>query len=581
MPRERGTTGSRSRYRGSDRRRVTSDGLPWAAPTAGAAIFVATVTIASWPTGLDLGSASTILTSAALVGSVLLAVMASLAWRTSGRTAPVWLAMAASAYAVALLLRLGELVPDLLWAAAGPEALRSLAAASPVVALAGLVCAALWQPVDTRLKPLRVVAAGGAAVVLVALALTLTPGVATALLPSTHPAVTGDVGEFVPPVPAVLPAAWAVVAGLLAAQAHRRDDAMLAWATLLALTLGGAEALRQLVGAPEGVLAAEFARAVGIFVAATAVGACVAGLATVQRRALGSVTEASRAAEGRVHAADAAQAELRHEVHNALTAVHAAAATLHTHHERLAPDDRAELSGAVSREIERLRLLVDSTGGTGALAPVQLARAVESAVIGSRAQGISVHVDLPSHLWVLGREEGIAQVVSALLDNAHKHAPGSPVWLRAARQGGGVVLRCEDRGPGVPVDERQRVFDRGQRGRQAGGEGSGLGLAVVAKVVREQGGTIWVDDHPGGGASFAVWLARPPEAGPPSGSPRGDEDAGVARGFSEPAHPKGGHPEGNGALKNPRAGRLSPSTAGAPGRQAGRRSRLRGRLAGQ
>lgn len=256
-------------------------------------------------------------------------------------------------------------------------------------------------------------------------------------------------------------------------------------------------------------MAAELAHSAGLLAAAVGVGAGVSGLATVHRRALGTATQASKAAEGRLQAVDAAQPELRHEVQNALTAVHAAAATLHAHHELLAPDDRAELSGAVGGEIERLRLLLDNPGAREGLQPVRLAHAVEPAVTGARAQGVAVHVDVPPQLRVLAREEGVAQVVTVLFDNARKHAPGSPVWLHATVQSDGVVLRCADRGPGIPAEERQEVFSRGHRGRHAGGDGSGLGLAVAARLMREQGGTIWADDHPGGGPRWRCgWPSR-------------------------------------------------------------------------
>lgn len=512
MRRNRPGGSSPAGYWGADRRRIAAQQLPWAAPAAGMAIFAVAVMVASSSTVVPVRAAGTMLTSAALMGALLLAVMSGLTWRASGRTAPLWLAMAATAYAVVLVLHLGELQPGLLWRPAEGGLASALAPASRVAVLAGLVGAALWHPVDTRLNPLRVFLAGGIVVGMATGLFVLLPGLAPALLSHAHETLTGGfgssqtVGEA---LPTALPIVWAVVAGLVAVQAHRRGDAILAWATLLALTLGGAEALRQLVGTPESFVAAELARSAGLLVTAVALGASGAALATVHRRALGTAAQASKAAEGRLQAADAAQAELRHEVQNALTAVHAAAATLHAHHELLAPADRAQLSGAVSREIERLRLLLDNPGATGALDTVRLVHAVEAPVTGARAQGVAVHVDVPSHLLVLAREEGVAQVVTVLLDNACKHAPGSPVWLHASVQSDGVVLRCADRGPGIPPDERQDVFARGHRGRTAGGQGSGLGLAVAARLMREQGGTVWAEEHPGGGASIALWFAKP------------------------------------------------------------------------
>ena len=73
-------------------------------------------------------------------------------------------------------------------------------------------------------------------------------------------------------------------------------------------------------------------------------------------------------------------------------------------------------------------------------------------------------------------------------------------------------LAVEDAGPGVAPDERERVFDRFFRGsasgrRRSGGQGSGLGLSLVAEHVRLHGGRVWVEDGPGGvGARFVVEL---------------------------------------------------------------------------
>lgn len=514
-------------YRGADRRRTTPQQLPWAAPAAGMAIFAITVTVATSSMAMPVRSASTMLASAALVGAVLLAVMSGLTWRASGCTAPLWLAVAVTAYSLVLVMHIGALEPGLLRVSADSALVSALAPAARATTFVGLVCAALWHPVDTRLDLFRVSFAGGAVVALVAGGFALFPGATPALLSQAHTTLT--VGfESSPvswPLSTVLPTAWALVAGLVAVQAHRRSDPVLAWAALLALTLGGAEALRQLVGTPESFVAAELARSAGLLVTAVSIGAGVARLATAHRRALATATQASKAAEGRLQAVDSAQAELRHEAQNALTAVHAAAVTLHAHHELLAPHDRAELSGAVSREIERLRLLLDNPGTNGALHAVELAHAVEPAVTGSRAQGVAVHVDVPAHLWVLGREESVTQVTTVLLDNARKHAPGSEVWLHTTVQADGVVLRCADRGPGIPPEERQEVFVRGQRGRGAGGEGSGLGLAVAARLMREQGGTVWADEHPGGGASIALWFAQPVQAELPPGEYPGQRGA--------------------------------------------------------
>lgn len=106
----------------------------------------------------------------------------------------------------------------------------------------------------------------------------------------------------------------------------------------------------------------------------------------------------------------------------------------------------------------------------------------------------------------------VLQVVNALLDNALRHAPaGGHVWVRVAEDRGAPVLEVSDDGAGVPEGERELVFRRFYRvdpARSRASGGSGLGLAIVAALVERHGGTVAVDERPGGGARFLVrWPA--------------------------------------------------------------------------
>ena len=120
--------------------------------------------------------------------------------------------------------------------------------------------------------------------------------------------------------------------------------------------------------------------------------------------------------------------------------------------------------------------------------------------------------------------EWLDRLLGVLLDNACKYAPeqGS-VDVAVRAEGGRIRLSVDDSGPGIPVEERSRIFDRFHRASDGPG-GAGLGLAIADAVVRATGGRWDVGESPSGGASMSVSWARalsgPRESAPvPSVSP--------------------------------------------------------------
>jgi signal transduction histidine kinase len=102
----------------------------------------------------------------------------------------------------------------------------------------------------------------------------------------------------------------------------------------------------------------------------------------------------------------------------------------------------------------------------------------------------------------------LAQSLANIIDNAAAYAGGV---ARVTVDGGdvGVVrIMLDDRGPGVPPEEREAIFGRFARGaiglKQGTTSGTGLGLALVAEHIRLHGGSVWVEDAPDGGARFVV-----------------------------------------------------------------------------
>ncbi len=88
----------------------------------------------------------------------------------------------------------------------------------------------------------------------------------------------------------------------------------------------------------------------------------------------------------------------------------------------------------------------------------------------------------PDGLRLAGDADRLHQLLINVVDNARRASPpDAPIALRARREGDGVRIEVEDRGPGIPVEQRDLVFDRFHRVDPArGGSGSGLGLAIVA-----------------------------------------------------------------------------------------------------
>jgi signal transduction histidine kinase len=119
-------------------------------------------------------------------------------------------------------------------------------------------------------------------------------------------------------------------------------------------------------------------------------------------------------------------------------------------------------------------------------------------------------------LYVRGDRRRTAEVVTGLVHNATKYAPeGTRITVRIERADDRAIVRVDDEGPGVPPPERTRIFEPYARG--AAHEdlpGAGIGLFASRRLVEGQGGDIWVEDAPSGGASFAFSVPLAPAATP-------------------------------------------------------------------
>jgi PAS domain S-box-containing protein len=102
----------------------------------------------------------------------------------------------------------------------------------------------------------------------------------------------------------------------------------------------------------------------------------------------------------------------------------------------------------------------------------------------------------------------VERIVDNLIANAVRHTPsGTEIAVRVEPGEGGVVIAVDDRGPGVAPEDRQAIFELFNQGtRSDHGTGTGIGLSLVAQLTSLHGGRVWVQENPGGGASFRVFL---------------------------------------------------------------------------
>lgn len=121
-----------------------------------------------------------------------------------------------------------------------------------------------------------------------------------------------------------------------------------------------------------------------------------------------------------------------------------------------------------------------------------------------------LQMNLEPGLQVQGQLKLLQQLVRNLLDNAHRYSPeGSTIAVRLLARGRQVCLEVKDSGPGIPLQQLPKVFDRFWRASPDRSEGgSGLGLAIATRICRLHGGAIRVSSAPGEGSCFVVELPR-------------------------------------------------------------------------
>jgi len=260
------------------------------------------------------------------------------------------------------------------------------------------------------------------------------------------------------------------------------------------------------------VLPAEDRRVLAAFAAQAAV--------VLDRRRLREEAEQARAlAEGN-RIRTALLAAVSHDLRTPLAGIKAAVSSLRSEDVAWSDEDRAELLAGIEDGADRLDNLVGnlldmSRLQTGTVTPmireVDLDEVVPMALGGVPED--TVELDIPETLPMVAVDPGLLErAVANLVENAVKYSPdATPVLIKASAIADRVEIRVVDRGPGVPDEAKNRIFEPFQRyGDAPRGAGVGLGLAVARGFTEALGGTLGAEDTPGGGLTMVLSLQLAP-----------------------------------------------------------------------
>jgi signal transduction histidine kinase len=234
-----------------------------------------------------------------------------------------------------------------------------------------------------------------------------------------------------------------------------------------------------------------------------------------------------------VSEARASEAAMRTFLADASHELRTPAAALQATAERLLRDQPARpardaIEAQLARDSGRLGHLIDDLLNLARLdarerphrEPVDLRDVASAAVAGTRTPDPAARAELVTNgpVPAIGDRDALLRAVRNLLDNAF--AVADTVVVEVTRTANGPTMSVTDNGPGVPADQRERIFEPFVRLPRSPRGGTGLGLAIVRRTAESHGGTITCDPAPTGGARFTLRLpAIPKRADTTVGSP--------------------------------------------------------------
>ncbi|MFK4154584.1 ATP-binding protein [Streptomyces fungicidicus] len=261
------------------------------------------------------------------------------------------------------------------------------------------------------------------------------------------------------------------------------------------------------------VLPAEDRRVLAAFAAQAAV--------VVDRRRLQQeANQAKELAEGN-RIRTALLAAVSHDLRTPLAGIKAAVTSLRSDDVEWSEEDQVELLEAIENGADRLDHLVGnlldmSRLQTGTVTPIIRETDLDEVIpmaLGGVPEG-SVNLDVPESLPMVGVDRGLLErSVANIVENAVKYnPPGERVLVSASAIADRVEIRVVDRGPGVPDEVKDRIFEPFQRyGDAPRGDGVGLGLAVARGFAEAVGGTLHAEDTPGGGLTMVLAVRTAPQ----------------------------------------------------------------------
>jgi signal transduction histidine kinase len=222
--------------------------------------------------------------------------------------------------------------------------------------------------------------------------------------------------------------------------------------------------------------------------------------------------------------------DVSHELRNPVAVIQANVEAV-LGNQQSTPDERRDATAVVTRATGRMSRLLEDLLAT--------ARKRSSAFVDREVDLVGVARDVADEFMLLAAERQLRldlrlasgpvvyadpalldRALSNLLSNAVRLAPpGSVVTVASGSRQGWAWVAVRDQGPGIPEEERPRVFDRFHRGPGDQSRGSGLGLSIARQIVESHEGRLVLADRTGPGSTFVVWLPERAVGGAPERTP--------------------------------------------------------------